>query len=1816
MTQKQGVIIRLAVVLAVLGVLAGAAVFVYKTFLNPNVWRIYAEAMEDKKEGDEFNERGNWDEAHKKYLEADKKFDEILNKQANEPGVCERKGDIRRTYAEHFAQSDEVRTRSEAQNAAKWYGKSWRGYPEDQKISSAVKLCEIYKDYLIKYMWLNSLMSIKNVSDAVLAVTPRPQPGEKDYEMKAARWAEIEYYYAWSVKWLSQRRAAEIVSTSLEELGPTERIKHYEAVLADLDKAKEAYVTLTEFDTLPEDLTKRDIYLDLAETHLHRADVVLQVEQKNIQIAAQKADDARELAIAAFKKAREASSVDKLEDTIINEALLRNRYGRSPTEGDQTNPAEKIFVDAFDKYLTEQPEDGIKITSRIFSAAAETKMQLSRKAREKADEAVQAGSIQEADGFRQIAEKKKVEAENILKRGQEFLKDDPEMNEVFADFYIRNGEFDNARRQCEDVLKKDPSSQFALLRLVKIILNDSSITPEERGTQAKKHLETFLEHYKGDIDGSLYLGLAEQNLENYEEAEKVFKSIYDRQGTSERVRSVSAFYLGGLYRAWDKPEMAKKFFLDSIDIETRARTDWPNPYIALASTYIAQRHRQRAIEVYEHYLRNIQSRPGNKKPDENLMLNLASLYAAVGNHEMATEIVNRMRQDNPRGEFALILAKITLRNPGASAESIRELSLPVFGIAWKIEKKKLVEEQRVEWLFQIAQCHSRLGDREKIDNTLAELQDYLDSLKEWKDKKNTPEAESRYNSTCERIYITSYQTYRMPGMEIEKAIDAAEKLLKIKPGHPDYEMMMLEAQIVHMDPEESSRRIEEFLDAKITGTIDKLTKKLWLMKKGTFLRSRRRFNEAVEAYGPVLELYPEDYEANNAIAEIYLMRFSPPKPEAAEDYVQAMIKANPRDVRTIVMRAALRAAKEEDTQKRIKILEQAAEGEKDVPDLYSMLGEAYFKASRDEDLAFGEQQNLLEKAVSSFEKTVDLLPGDFAARYRLAQTLAYAAGIERQASPGEAGEFLRKVNFHLEKLLAAMPENFDVKTLQAMVAVHSGDMEKARDLMEDMAKRQEKAYENALKSENIALQRTLKIRLADLYRNLHAVCIRSDSEEEKEKAREYLDKADEYGKGTDPSRHLSISLTRANEFEGDNKPEEARKILKGLLEEFSEDPQLDPEVREAFAQFLQRRIVFVRGEATLPDIDSESAIKLKKEQDLLHEEFLSFIDASLEKYPAYFELQRQKAIYYAVITGEAAKAEAVLERLLAEERKREKPKANRFAEVAQFYASQPGIENNLEKAENRFLEAIQFDPIDLSINKMVINFYNSNKKVFSGKELEFTEKQLKEHPDVVMLKVFKADVLLEMEEYDRAIGLYKEVCRDKADEAEAYVGHARAVIARDGYERGSKKAIEILTDGARNAPFSSSIFNDLGTLYYGQGKFEEALIQFQKGKDNDRQALFYIARIRLMQIAEQSTRAKLDESIARARASAEAALSAAPNIGEAHRLLGMIALHEEKPEQAVKHFKRAVILTRDPLSFTQLTRLYFEYDWSAYAGDEDPARRAGFLDTYNLDRLKDWMESSFPQGEDNYALQLTRGRILLMRDESAAERRFKDAIRLTIPTNIEPYVYLDIYYLNRGNSTYADMQFAKVAELSGKSVAQAFAAVDIYRQNDWCDRAIELLEKLIPNVSSNEASALESMIAQIHLFDPESLDMQKASEHANKALELDPDNSEAKWLLGWIDVLDADSLDKTEEKLEKLIKGIGKIEEQVWNKDRGAHKNAIAWGCLAKARAKAAALDINPENQKEHIDWARRAIARSLGLEPAYDMAAEMRKLYNELGRD
>jgi tetratricopeptide (TPR) repeat protein len=142
------------------------------------------------------------------------------------------------------------------------------------------------------------------------------------------------------------------------------------------------------------------------------------------------------------------------------------------------------------------------------------------------------------------------------------------------------------------------------------------------------------------------------------------------------------------------------------------------------------------------------------------------------------------------------------------------------------------------------------------------------------------------------------------------------------------------------------------------------------------------------------------------------------------------------------------------------------------------------------------------------------------------------------------------------------------------------------------------------------------------------------------------------------------------------------------------------------------------------------------------------------------------------------------------------------------------------------------------------------------------------------------------------------------------------------------------------------------------------------------------------------------------------------------------------------------------------------------------------------------------------------------------------------------------------------------------------------------------------------------MIAQIYLFDPESLDMQKASEHVNKALKLDPDNSEAKWLLGWMDVLDADSLDKTEEKLEKLIKGIEKIEEQVWNKDRGAHKNAIAWGCLAKARAKAAALDINPENQKKHIDWTRRAIARSLGLEPAYDMAAEMRKLYNELGRN
>jgi tetratricopeptide (TPR) repeat protein len=561
-------------------------------------------------------------------------------------------------------------------------------------------------------------------------------------------------------------------------------------------------------------------------------------------------------------------------------------------------------------------------------------------------------------------------------------------------------------------------------------------------------------------------------------------------------------------------------------------------------------------------------------------------------------------------------------------------------------------------------------------------------------------------------------------------------------------------------------------------------------------------------------------------------------------------------------------------------------------------------------------------------------------------------------------------------------------------------------------------------------------------------------------AREYLDKADEYGKGTDSRLHLSISVTRVNEFERDNKPEEARKILQGLLEEFSENPQLDPVVRDAFARFLQRRIVALRVEATLPNIDSEVAIRLKKEQDLLHEEFLSFIDASLEKYPAYFELQRQKATYYAVITGEVLKAEAVLEQLLDEERKRDKPKADRFADVAQFYAMQPGIDNNLEKAEERFLEAIQLDPLDLRINKIVIEFYYSNKKVFPGKALEFAEKQLKEHPDVVTLKVIKAAVLLEMEEYDRAIGLYREACKDKSDSDEAYVGYARAVIARDGYERGSKKAIEILTDGARNAPLSPSIFNDLGTLYYGQGKLEDALRQFERVKDIDQkdgQALLYIARIHLMQVAEQSTRAKLDNSIVRARDSAEAALSVAPKNGEANRLLGMIALHEGKPEEAVKYFKRAVVLTSDPLSFTQLIRLYFEYDWSGYAGAEDPARLAGLLDTYNPGRLKDWMEASFRQGEGNYSLQLTRGRILLMRDDSAAERRFKDAIRLTTPMNIEPYVYLDIYYLNRGNSTYADKQFARVAELSGKSVAQALAAVDIYRQNEWCDRAIELL---------------------------------------------------------------------------------------------------------------------------------------------------------------
>jgi len=1715
MKKGTGIILRLVIVLVILTVFAGAVLFVWRG-LRPNYYKITAQGIAYLDSADKEFKSGDTSKAWDDLNKAKECFNKVTKNDATRYKAFYGLGHAYLMEAENSLDSPDKAHDAllEAEKSLKTvviqFGGRWH-------LPSVIDLCKIYDQYLVNPEYLRQV-----AEQGVTGQQEHPiGEDDPDYKKLVAMRVQLHYYLAKSTLRVAQDRVFGLIYGMIDVPNEQDKKLDYAQAALDLKEAEKEFLEVKkaadEKLPLPEDLTIAQIYGNMGEIELHLLDCYWRIyEPPGVEFTDPDPDK--------VKRRRDVYSdlgilTDVENKTFRKLSDIRKEIAEKTTNASVDNPVDDKTINYFD-LARKAAEDAVKNAAsdsdaeKAKAALENTLLNIGRNeclygivppdwkqedprpGENFLDEILKSQSVAKTDTFYiQYADilqtiGKPQRAQDILGQGIAAL-NTPNLYMALGRFFASQGKFLEAKAQFETALAADKESEATHYYMADLLVIMSESGNKTYLKDAAAHVAWLVAKSPDSVnyltlEGRLHM----QTPSEYGQAEEVFNKMYEMSG---RAHFQGAYMLGLLYKRQGNMRQAEEKLIEAKSVPLGSFT--AAVYTSLAGIYVDSDPR-RALDLCEEYIKSARNQRG--LAEASVLLLKAQCQAALGQKDEAKKTYDELIG---RGNMTARLNKGYMLLNGFTRSDDINMAEYEFNHIINSEASRPPLQKTLGAYYGLAQCRLR-EQGSGVQGALKVLEkDMAPIVAELKAgmANGAPDEQQDAKEKYKRYLIEEFDLcMKAVPPDPDKLHGIAAELQAVAPNDPEtFQRQLSAASVTSFDPDKE----ESVVEKQIADASSDDAKQGIRRDYAQALLAADRMDKAEKWFQEVLKNDPKDFVANRGLALVYIGKA---KYDDADNCIKALEQALPGDPQVIIVRCQLDAARTPDVAGKISVIKSAVEKHPDIPQLHFVLAQAYEEAAKagggqgdpadNLQLAIGEYQSVFERSgggnvslgVSLAIARLNLARMQLNMRNRSAANQNYQACLNivdllNQTFPDNS-EYMK----WRAECMSALAK--DAKGIGTAISWY----EKAKDgKLKELALAEGKG--------DAGMAKRLKSDLYSIYNNLVGLLTATG---DTKLARTYTGEMGKYA--SEPRDRLAVLLVGARIPENEKKYGEAEKVYQDALknQEITNDKDVHIELIRQFALYYSRRA------------DNASSDEDKKKFTDLQ---MKAIDDGLALY-ADSPILAVAKVEVLWKSGEQAEALKLLQKTREEDEKKDRKdrNPNLYIALAMLLESMARTPEDWDAAEQCMQEGIDLVPGQPQVYMNLMNLYLRHLDVFKAKAENFVADLLQKSPDSSLFITFKAQLLAATGDMEGAIAQYRQATEKDPTNESAYIGWKDVILQKS--PDAVKDAIAVLKKGLEKIPASVTIKDTIGLLSMNTAPdYAKELFQSVLDVNNkDSRALQGMAYLASMELANPevpySTALKEAES-----AIGENLYRSYPDDVVAQRLMGMLSAHRGDASSAADYFKGAYSTGKDAPSLSALSHLELD-------------RRTVKMDYAGL---KAWA-MSLRKWRDDAALQVFVGRCSMKAGEDGADDTFKTAAALTNDAWAVPYVFMDVYYLDRAKTSSADAAFEECVKRLSKNAGETNAYAMAYVEAGHPERAIQLLERAAASADDAGRWQLDALRAYIYLT--EMNDAAQAKEIARKVLDAAGDKGPAAALcvIGKI-LCDAGDLDGGIAQLDKAI---------------------------------------------------------------------------------
>jgi tetratricopeptide (TPR) repeat protein len=1540
-------------------------------------------------------------------------------------------------------------------------------------------------------------------------------PTKSDYATNRDYLVQLHFYLAKSTRIIAMSNLVTLLYVTGETLPEQDRKFRYAEAALDFQKSAASYQALADAvgaATLPQDVTPAQIYMNLGEAQLHLLEcywpIYVDASGKELKPPV----DFSQLTPAEAPKRKEVFFtlgllLDKEANVFKPLSTIRQEIAAKTTDAKPNTPLDPKTTNYFDM-ARRSAEEAAKTASGPDAEKAKADLEKTlmrigqimvvygivppdppptheRPGEIYLDTMRKAPAIAKSpDFYAQYAEllvsiSKRSKALEVLQEGLTSLNSPVMLRLALGRFYTQENKYEEAREQFMAALSADNTGKDAHYELANLYITMAEQGRKDYLNGAQEHVDWLVNSNPDEtqytlLQGRLYMQLSEQA----DKAKELFERVHQMSGGA---KIQGAYWLGLYYRVQNDPDSAVLYLTEAKDL--LGSNPNVSVYFSLVSILMG-RNNEKALALcveYEQY-----SKEQRKPVEDEMLRSKAECQAALGLKEEAKNTYRELAA-RPGNIAAAVEAAYMLLGGFTNPEYIRQAE-QIFKQVIEAEKdlpplKKNLGAYygRVKCIFMRDQPNTK--DALKVLEEMKPIAEGLNKAIESGTADEIQDAKNKYRHYQAELYDV-YE--KETPLNTKMLDDIVKEMVRVDPNSPetiDRQMRMLAGGLPPTGVTQLTKEQMEFMEAKLKDpSIEEKEKQNIRRDLAQRLLAAERFDDARTWFLEVLKGDDKDFAANHRLAEICITKG---EYDNAAPYVKKLEETFPNNQQVKVLRALLESMRADGIDNRIAILVDAATKNPDISQLHYMLAQAYKDAARYAGQwgdVEGNLRNAINEYVAAYKKSgLPIgLAGEIAqARLNLGRVLLNARDVSN------AKEEYRQCLEITEKLCETLPNNADFTRMRAecvgMLAKNEDEINKAIGYYETAKKAKLQQLSDAEADQKPEAVKTLKGDLFSIYLDLGQLYLKVGKKDLAEACSAQLpiyaiqprDKATAY---------VSRAMLNEETKDYDGALKEYRDALANP--EIAGDPNPDAHMPGDAAAHIDvyRQLTAYYGRR-------EDAAASQQEKDDFYQQRLAILEEAQKKYPASPEIlvTKAEAIYR---HGDRATADNILTEAITNENKPEKKdkNPNLYVAVGLFRENQARTAEELREIEKLLKTGKDLARTQESFKARLLDFYIRHLDVFKDDAHKFVSDLKAKPPDKAIYIAYEARLAAGEGELDKAMDLYKQATEKEPTLETAYI-EWRDVLLQKSPDK-VDEAIQIIQNGQKYSDRSAALKNALGMLYVRKNNMPAAKALFDEVLNFNNKD-FYALEGRAFVAADDLVNP--DRPYPSAMADAQRAIRAnlysyyADNV-VVQRLMGTLCLYEGDADGAVDHFKRAYSMGSDTISLVLLSHLTL---------DKQAVK-------VNYPGLKNWA-MTVPRGKEDTDIQIFIGRCMMKNNEAGADAFFKAAAALTGDKWAAPYAFTDIYWLQRGREASANEAFEKCMPRLKNDAADIKTYVLSYIEAGYPARAIQLLERAAETADGNLRFRLDALRALICLF--ELNDAAKAEEIARKILEDAKDNA-------------------------------------------------------------------------------------------------------------